>query len=276
MNSERLRSMMLLLIWEGLLSRKRLVDLFELSGIRASEWLKEFRDAYPEFSYQDNQARAHKATTTLYQWHAKAQSDGALSPLVGLDQYLSLVKRHVTPGGWLVEGFVSLASPSPVIFACLQRAIAQKVGVAIQYGSMARPEPHSRVIFPHAIVCTGQRWHVRGYSPEHGEFRDHNIGRILSAELVTEACPVETDSDQRWQQLVAIHLIVHPALTHNQAAVVKHEYFGGVSGRVDHIRAALVPYFIAEKQLALDPVKQTPPNFLLAVGNPKELKPWMF
>jgi hypothetical protein len=259
-----------------MLSRKRLVELFDLSGIRASEWVKEFRSVYPDFSYQDNQARAHKATTALYQWYAEAQSDVTLFALVGLDQYLSLVKRHVIPGGWLVEGFVSLASPSPAIFACLQRAIGQKVGVAIEYGSMARPEPHSRMIFPHAIVCTGQRWHVRGFSPEHGEFRDHNIGRILSAELVTEACPVATDSDQHWQQLVAVHLIAHPSLTSHQAAVVKHEYFGGVSGRVDHIRAALVPYFIAEKQLAFDPAVQTPPNYLLAVGNPKELKPWMF
>lgn len=268
--------MMLLLLWEGSLSRKRLVELFDLSGIRASEWLKEFRDQHPSFSRWDNATKSHLAMSALYKWHAEFATNKASAVQLGLDQYLPLIRSRMSPGAWLIEGFAPLSTPSPKIFACLQRAITLGQGVSITYRSMARPEPHSRVIFPHTIICTGQRWHVRGYSPEHGDFRDHNIGRLLSAETTTDNCPADSANDTSWHYQVPVHLIAHPGLPPHQAAVVKHEYFSGLSGRMDHIRAALVPYYLAEKQIALDPNNQKPPTYLLAVGNPEEVGPWMF
>ena len=276
MQNDRLRHMMLLLIWEGSLSRKRLIELFNLSGIRASEWLREFRDQQPSFSRWDDATKSHLPTSALYQWLKDTALDEAGTASLGLNQYLPLVRSLLSPDEWLVEGFPTLSSPSPAIFACLQRAIAKQQGVAITYVSMTRPEPHSRVLFPHSIICTGQRWHVRGYSPEHGEFRDHNIGRLLSAVAVSEISPITAAGDAKWHEKLPVHLIPHPMLPLHQAGVVQHEYFGGLSGRIDHIRAALVPYYLADKQVALDLDVQLPPSYLLAVANPEEVRPWMF
>ena len=46
-NQQRLTLLASILLWEGRLNNARLREIFDLSSVRASEWIREFRDTYP-------------------------------------------------------------------------------------------------------------------------------------------------------------------------------------------------------------------------------------
>ena len=78
---ERLERVARLLIWEGRLSRARLMEQFGLSGTRASEWLKEFREARPEWVEWDTRLRSLVTTRAAYR--AIEKSEAAAVELMG-------------------------------------------------------------------------------------------------------------------------------------------------------------------------------------------------
>lgn len=65
-------------------------------------------------------------------------------------------------------------------------------------------------------------------------------------------------------------------LTPEQEELIRFEYFNGTSARVETCRGALVGYFIQDMRAALDPGKQRPPDYQLAVANDKEVSRWLF
>lgn len=270
----RLQQVALLLLWEGEVSNERLRGLFDLSQVRASEWIKEFRAHFPDSCEWHSRRRRFLASSQLYQQVPSER------PALSLSQYLALSTRQSTlqsdPHSAIFQGFQAIGQPSARVVSRLQLAIRTSVGVNIQYVSLNQPEPHWRVLFPHSLVCTGQRWHVRGFSPEHGEYRDHNLGRILDIALSDEVLPAEVAPDQAWQTLVQIELGPHPQLTRAQAGVVSAEFCAGQPSRVTTVRGALVHYYVQVMHLAMNVQIQCPPDYLLAVYNVEEVQPWMF
>jgi len=75
---------------------------------------------------------------------------------------------------------------------------------------------------------------------------------------------------------VPVRLVAHPDLTPEQEALIRFEYFNNTAARVDTCRGALVSYFIQDVRAAIDPAKQRPPDFQLAVANIEEVRPWLF
>ncbi len=73
-----------------------------------------------------------------------------------------------------------------------------------------------------------------------------------------------------------VRLVAHPGLTPEQEELIRFEYFNGTSARVETCRGALVGYFIQDMRAALDPGKQRPPDYQLAVANDKEVSRWLF
>lgn len=268
----RLLQLQTLLLWEGRLNNSRLRDLFGLSSPRASVWIRELRECRPDWMIWDARSRSFVATSEAYAAKSEAASLERYIGLVGL--VAALERVHDTRG--LQAAFPSLMSPVPAIFGPLNRAIQACVPVEIVYASMQNPEPHIRVIHPHSLVRTDQRWHVRGYCEKHQDYRDFNLGRIREVRPLDmqTAVPIEGDTD--WNTFVPVRFIAHPDLTDAQAQVVRQEFFGGAASRVEPCRGALVHYFVKSLQASLDPEGQLPPDYLLSVFNVEEIRPWLF
>lgn len=264
--TDRLHLMKLLLLWEGRLSNARLREISGLSSIRTSEWIKEFRAAYPDWTDWNSTQRSHIATPALYRLNLDKERS------LSIDHYLALTWAH---GNCIVNGLPSYVStPRPEVFAPLRRAIDAGTGVMLGYMSMDKPEPHSRLVFPRSLVFTGQRWHARGYSANHQEFRDFNLGRIASIQAISEHYPSDL-TDVAWDCLIPATFIPHPALNPEQSKVVRHEYLAGTMSRTDHYRAALLPYMLQVMNIATDVERDLPPRHLLYLQNHDELKQWI-
>jgi hypothetical protein len=267
---ERIERVARLLIWEGRLSRARLMELFGLSGTRASEWLKEFREARPDWVVWDSRLRSLVTTRAAYR--AIEKSEAAAVGLMG----------GAEPDIGVLDGDSALILPwdfsrvSPYIFSRLRLAIKDSVRIGFNYSSMSRPSVHARVIEPHSIIRAGRRWHVRGYCVERRDFRDFVLGRMSDVLLTEQASSHRSTDDAKWNRSVKVRLVAHPALSAEQIQLVRREYFAGMAARSTTCRGPLVPYFIQELRAATDIERQLPPDYQLALDNKEECKEWLF
>jgi predicted DNA-binding transcriptional regulator YafY len=141
---------------------------------------------------------------------------------------------------------------------------------------MREPTPHLRVIAPHSLIRAGRRWHLRAFSSTNQDFRDYALGRVEKVERLDSPAERTEKDDQAWMTKVPVRLVAHPDLTPEQEALIRFEYFNNTAARVDTCRGALVSYFIQDVRAAVDPAKQRPPDFQMAVANIEEVRPWLF
>lgn len=279
-NQQRLTLLASILLWEGRLNNARLREIFDLSSVRASEWIREFRDTYPGWTEWNSKTRSYHATMKAY------RSDGSgeqrkQSDATSLSQYLGLVgiPHSITEPSQsraIWAAFPDLSVPSPRTFALVSEAIRERQTLQITYRSMREPTPHLRVIAPHSLIRAGRRWHLRAFSTTNQDFRDYALGRVEKVERLDSPAERTEKDDRAWMTKVPVRLVAHPDLTPEQEALIRFEYFNNTAARVDTCRGALVSYFIQDVRAAVDPAKQRPPDFQMAVANIEEVRPWLF
>ncbi len=267
-----------LLVWEGELRRKRLLDLFGMKAARASQWLQEFNAWCPRWTRWNPLTKSHVATSVA---HADAQHWTALERSRSLEHYLLMTRvplaaREHYDEAVVWSAFSDLAVPRSDVFSAIHRAISGGMVLDSVYRSLRNPEPHARTLSPHSLIRAGRRWHVRAYCREVGDFRDFALGRFVSVQVRAESRERSAADDTAWNQQVDVELIVHPGLSDAQQRVVRGEYFNDLAGHVEPCRACLVPYFLPEIRATLTPDRDPAPAWLIAVANPEELRPWMF
>lgn len=277
----RIDTLHVLLRWEGRLNNGRLRELFPLSSIRASEWIREFRERYPSWLEWDSKSKSYFPTSQFFRdtqskgFYRRADSES-------LARYIVLVGLpdtgpHAHGNQILWSAYPDLSTPQPRIFSTLLLAAQAGRVVEILYRSMRHPEPHKRTLSPHSLVRVGRRWHVRAYSAEHNEYRDFTLGRIVTATLLTgRATEHDQSGDTAWNTIVQVRIGAHPTLTPNQAAVIRFEYFSDTASATQTCRGALVSYLIQDIRAATNVATQTPPDYQLAVENIDEVMPWVF
>jgi len=260
-----------LLLWEGRVSRSRLIYEYGLSPIRASEWLRDFRKSFPDWVVWDSKRKANLATSKAYleaERAAKASQTGVISAM--LVPYAPSAPGRPLSISW------DFAHTSPRTFSRLNLAITDRLRVRFLYCSMNNPELHERTIEPHSLLKAGRRWHVRGYCLQRQTFRDFVLGRMSKVQLLSEPSEVDIADDDAWRTILRVRFIAHPRLSAAQQLVVRNEYFNGASARVESCRAALLNYMVHELMAATDLNRQVPPDYQLAVENTEECGQWLF
>ena len=265
-NHDRLCGIELLLLWEGRLTSARYRELFPVHVTQASRDFSAYRDIAP-----DNIQRA---------WGTKSYAPGPFAKpvLTGgfFAEYAHLVGL-ANAGRRVTQVPVEDIAPAhtlikPEHFRVLHQAMANGTGVQIDYASLSNPRLHSRTIFPHALIHAGTRWHVRAWCVMRQDYRDFNLSRIRGADAAAQAAP-PPGPDEAWEMIVPLRLIAHTSLSVAQQKVVREEFFRGTTALVLDCRAALLPYVVQAYGAAMDPVAQTPPQYLLEVDCPERLPP---
>jgi len=276
----RLDAMRTLLIWEGEIGRSRVMKLFGVGETRASQWIKELRDLYPDAALWNTRTRTFRALQHAYDAF-DAECATAADRAASLSRYLSLTGLPLEDPGRRDDGirwasYPELSAPTPATFAALRQAILSSDLVEIEYASMQNPEPHIRRIAPHGLVKAGRRWHVRAYCERALGFRDFALGRISSCRGTGSKSGYDARSDRDWNTWVTVRLIAHPGLSTSQAKVISREYFSGSTHRDENCRGSLLHYFLQDLMVAVDVGTQPAPDYQLAVANPDEISPWLF
>lgn len=278
----QLHQMALLLRWEGRLNNARLREVFGLnSSVRASVLIREFREANPTWLILDSKTKNYYPTADFLRSLHKAQSNRR-NNAGELAHYLVLAGMpYATPIGdehsvvW--AAYPEIAAPGPAIYSAMHSAARERRMVTISYRSMKNPAPHQRTVSPHSLIRAGRRWHVRAYCEEAAGYRDFALGRIVSAKILKDRhAEFTAESDTEWMTPVKISLVAHPALSAEQAEVIRFEYMNGTAALVETCRAALIQYFVQDVRAATNVKTQLPPDYQLAVQNIREIEQWLF
>lgn len=262
----RNRAIEILLLWEGAVSSSRLRELFAVHRTLASRDIAAFRAEFPQ------------ACTPAFSGASYVVSP-LLRPKLSRGDFLEyqlLIGAGVQPdqlraGVPSVCTRVDVTEISYTLFRPIHQAIREGECISIQYRSMSTPDPHQRLIRPHAFIQAGPRWHVRAWCSTARAFRDFNLGRIASVAPAVDASSPPPEADLDWQTEVAVRFVPHADLSPGQKALVRAEFMGGTTALVCTVRVPIVRYLVRAFGAAIDPEKERPPAHLLMVEQPEML-----
>lgn len=277
LEKNRYKIMRRMALWEGRLSRGRLMGILGLSGIRVSQILRDIREETPDWFEWDSKTKSYLVKTAAYKRN-HAELKAGKSDL-SLAAYLAEADIHadLAPGaGPITVAPWAFFQVDPHVFSRIRLAIEHSQRLKLEYRSMRTPEPHPRTVEPHSLVQAGRRWHMRGFCLETGDFRDFVLGRIAKLSILDQKAKSTVAEDAKWNAVVKVRIQAHPKLTPGQQDLVRSEYFDGTAARVHSCRGALLPYLVQELRLALDVSKELPPEYQLAVENVEEVRKWLF
>lgn len=273
---QRLQYIESVALWEGSIARQRVCDLFDVSPNHITKDLRLYRDLLPHNLDYDPSSRTWRPSTRF----RPAISSG--SP----DEYLGLLRLGLEASG--VVGVPALEEGVPVAAVAaprwpadakplryVTRAAREGTGVWVRYQSMSSPQPEERILWPHALVYAGFRWHVRAYDERHQRFGDFVLSRICEAAPRDVVPPVPADEDAAWTTQQRAEVIPNTRLTKAQQAAIAREY--GMT-KTSHgwswivtMRQCLVPYFLYWHRL-----DNPQAGARVIVRNLADLKPYAF
>ena len=202
------------------------------------------------------------------------------------DEYLDLMTRDDSlnrrfdrleiglPGSEVLRAPVRYVRPE--IIRPIIRATRQGRRVQARYVAMGDPAGDVRVLEPHTVLFSGQRWHVRAWCEKSGEFRDFVLSRFRGEpEVLNVKRRHKIHQDTLWHTPVKVTIRPDQRLTPEQQAIIAEDY--GMDGREMTVetRAALLRYLL--QMMGLDPMKASadPLAQQVEVANMDELRPWL-
>ncbi|MBV5340271.1 MAG: WYL domain-containing protein [Deltaproteobacteria bacterium] len=211
------------LLWESKISRKDLVDYFDISIPQATKDFKMYQEKAPGNISYDKSAKQYIATVEFEPVYASRKSESYLSKLqiAILDEEKSMFSCGTMPTAY------QLPAPGRAIQENVLKIILQCIhsgsSVAVEYQSMSNPDPSMRWISPHALGFNDLRWHVRALCHKQKQYMDLNLGRIVSTGEIRTG-NFDHSNDFLWHNNISIHISPHPKLSVSQKKCVECDY----------------------------------------------------
>jgi WYL domain len=256
------------LLWEGRINRRELVTFFGISTQQASVDLGRYMSLFPNNVYYDAREKAYVASKSFAPRMTLGKADSFLGQLLeGAD---SVGNTFI---GWRPP-FDTVRAPEREVTAktltSILRAIRDGNDVRLVYQSMRNPRASRRWIRPHALAFDGDRWHVRAWCFENGDFRDFVLSRVQKT-LETRTSTIDPQADSKWHSIVTIHICPSEYLTDDQRAAVERDYCMSAGELRLSIREALVFYQIRRLNLLGEISEKV--RHPIRLANRKEIEP---
>jgi len=164
--------------------------------------------------------------------------------------------------------------PAKEVMSQITRSIRQGKKLRINYLSLSdRDNNQARIIEPHSLVNTGERWHVRAYNEDSFDFRDFVLSRFEQAELLDEDAESSSAYDDDWAEVVTLKLTAHPRLDEDKRKRLLFDYGSSNEEISITVRRALIGYLL--QRLSVDTTKDhssNPNRYQLIVLNRDEIE----
>jgi hypothetical protein len=234
---ERLAFIEARLYFLGELQRQDVAQRFSVASVQASRDLSLYKQLVPKNLDYDYRTRTYQPSDKFKRIFALSTENVLWWLKSGLGNGLP------NPPGLSIESVNTLCIPDAEMLAQITRAIYRRKVLEIKYLSLSSGYK-TRKIAPHALVDSGNRWHVRAFDRENNRFADFVINRIQLADVLDEDIQeVErAATDDQWSQVVHLSLIPHPKIIH-QAAIEADYRMKGRSINVS-CRAAVAGYML--------------------------------
>lgn len=233
---ERLYFIEFVVLFLGTVRRKDVVNQFDVSEAAATKDLSLYSDVASdmlEYHFR-KKCYLYKGGTPVFE-HDVDKSLFALAGERRITQYIRTIER--VPSS--VETSIKRRVPLETV-ATITRSIHQIHKLKALYRSLRSGE-RTRVLTPTALIHDGLRWHIRCFDHDDGAFKDHNLARFMTAEVL-DASDVDYSSDGEWQKFVDLKLVPHPRAEHPETIRLDYDIEGQY--KVVKVRSCQVGYFL--------------------------------
>jgi predicted DNA-binding transcriptional regulator YafY len=272
----RYRFIEIIALWEGRLTTRHLCDTFGIGRQQASKDINNYkRSIGPGNLDYDKFAKGYVPSPSFTPKVSRGEAD----------EYLQLVARASELQQTLAD--LAHAGANRVVLAPPKRQVPAEVlrpliiaarecrRVEVDYVSLNHPDREGRIIVPHTLVWTGQRWHVRGWCEKNQDYRDFVLSRFRGEADIMDLSEHGVDGDTSWQQFVTLRITPDPRLSEEQQAVVAHDH-DMTSGCLEiTVRSRLVAYLLKLMNLREDAQSRPPESQQIVLANAAEVAPWL-
>ncbi|HHU93471.1 MAG TPA: WYL domain-containing protein [Alcaligenaceae bacterium] len=259
----------LLAYWEGRVQPSLLASVNHISRQQASKKLGEFNLANPEALQYYKGEKIYRPTDKFSPRFITCEVGEYLNWVAGQSAYHEAIPANVclTPPTRPV---------SPELMRPLIQALRTGQRIEVTYVSISNPNNEGRIIVPHHLVNTGQRWHLRAWCEKSQDFRDFVLGRFQEVGEQLGKSPITAEDDIAWQTKVNIIIAPDPRLTNAQRQVIEFEY-GMHNGQLNiPTRACLVSYKLQLLNINPRIYEANAKAQQLIIVNKDDIKPWLF
>ncbi|WP_404366476.1 helix-turn-helix transcriptional regulator [Marinobacter sp.] len=272
----RYRLIEIIALWEGRLTTNHICHGFGIGRQQASKDINTYlREIAPDNLVYDRHLKGYVPTAEFRPVVTQGHS-GEYLDLLTRNNALSQTFESLNiglPNSTVINVPRRLAEPSVV--RALVAATRQGRRLRVEYFSLSDPRSVHRVIEPHTLVYSGQRWHVRAWCEERRQFRDFVLSRFRGTpEILPERCRHTVDHDADWNQMVTVELRPDRRLTQDQQAIIASDFDMSDNRLRMETRGALVRYLLA--LVGVRPYTRDPDPLVqqLELANPEAVAPW--
>lgn len=266
-------------LWEGRLTTNHLCNYFGIGRQQASKDINKYtKDIAPDNLVYDSSLKGYKPTVSFKAKFTEGAVDEYLTLLSSLGG--NLLPTDIINNKSFSQCIELIQTPTrsikPAILSGLIQAIKNNRRIELGYVSLSNPKIEERIIEPHSLVNTGQRWHVRAYCEKNRDFRDFVLSRFRGDIEIYDNTLVDSSNDKQWHTPARIKIIPDTRLTKPQRKIIAEDYGMKRNALVINTRAALVNYVLKFLQLDPNKIEAVPEAQQLMIGNLSELKKWLF
>lgn len=262
--------------WEGRVSATHLMNSFNIARQQASQIIKQYmHEIAPNNLEYDAHLKGFKPTLSF---EPKVSSGMA-------DEYLHLISQkkdmaHIFTSLDLNFAHTEIISPvrryiSPIILRSIVNAVRLGERIDIGYVSVNNPDIEGRIIAPHSLVCTDNRWHVRAFCEKNQDYRDFVLSRFRGVpELMGESTNVK-ERDSAWAEEIELLISPDQRLDVAQQEVIAHDY--GMDDKILRVscRAALLQYVLQAYRISPHKHEAKPEAQQIVITNYMEIEKWL-
>lgn len=261
---QRYRYVLLKTYWEGEINRAELSEKFGISQPQSTKDLTYVKKQYPLAIQYDTTLKAYVPGRSISKYVSQYSFDEYSESSATLDHAYA-----IEPPPKKID---------PRIYRAIHRALKRGAGLDILYRSLTNPLPENkRTIFPHSVVRSGFRWHLRAYELQSKSFKDFNLSRIMKvlgrSEKNTKAGLKE--NDKAWNEKVTLMLTPNFAFDEEQRKVIAADYTGQDEPLIIlKVRQSDLLYTLHLYEVR-DFSDKPPKSQLLQIGNPDSVLPFL-
>ena len=262
----------LLAFWEGGVNATDIATYFKFTNKQGKQYLGQYKQCHTTNLIYDASLKKFQPSNSFQPYYI----DQVVNEY--LDWLHPVSTQSVPVDNYLTDTSTRLPARqvSPQTMRALVYAIKHQQAVDTQYASLNHPKGEWRLIHPHTFVKTGLRWHLRGYSEKHDDYRDFVLSRFSDDTSLDNSRDYRPKhADIPWNTEVHIMLAPNPKLSKAQQQLIADDYNMKNQQLPLQTKGALVHYLLQEMQVDVSQAHNAAKQPLV-VTNLSAIQCWLF
>ncbi|MXZ28660.1 WYL domain-containing protein [Candidatus Poribacteria bacterium] len=241
------------LFWDGRFNRKDMAETFGISAQQASVDIGQYEKIAPDNLAYDPAEKAYRRSEKYEPAFIGGNIDQHLLQLIAIENQWIRQEDSWFRSALPIEVVTLGGRPTdPAVLLRVLQAIRNRLEVVIEYASLTGSPQPSRIIAPHALAYSDERWYIRSWSRDHNDFRDYKLSRI-SAVADSRPSSIDPSLDFEWAHEINLVIVPNPALPPERQTAISAE-LGMTDKRLVHsCRLSLSFYLMSKYNLEIEP-----------------------